>query len=302
MLGPEREQGGARGSGEGKSQRAGARDSVREFGAQEIGPADESRGVRRGRPQINLARRGHLLQFARAHQGNAVGKRHGFVLIVRHEDEGDPHVALERLQFGLHLAAKIGVERGEGLIEQQEKGPVHQGARQRHALLLAAGEFRGSRARPVRHFHHGQGLSHARPGLFARDAANAQAVGHVFLDAQVREERVVLENGVHPAAIGRQYVQPLLLHPDFAAVGLFEAGDQTEEGGFARAAFAQDGEELTGGDVQRHAIQHGGRCEAFAHRANFEQRSHGPDFSGRGRWNGIRHGDNAFDSSKTGGM
>ena len=40
-----------------------------------------------------------------------------------------------------HLVAQLRIERRERLIQQQHARPLHQRARQRHALTLAAGEL-----------------------------------------------------------------------------------------------------------------------------------------------------------------
>ena len=50
------------------------------------------------------------------------------------------------LELDLHLAAQLEVEGAERLVEQQHLGPVDQGAGQRDALPLAAGEL----VRPAR--------------------------------------------------------------------------------------------------------------------------------------------------------
>ena len=41
----------------------------------------------------------------------------------------------------LHLLAQVLVERAERLVEQQHIGVEHEATRQRHPLLLAAGQF-----------------------------------------------------------------------------------------------------------------------------------------------------------------
>jgi len=61
---------------------------------------------------------------------------------VRDEDERDPEARLEELQLQLHLLAQLAVEGAERLVEEQDGGTVHQGARERDALLLSAGELR----------------------------------------------------------------------------------------------------------------------------------------------------------------
>ena len=87
-------------------------------GFQQVGVSDELRGVGSGGATVDLARAGDLFQFAGTQQGDAVGHDHRFVLIVRDKDEGDADLALQSFEFDLHLAAQVGVEGGERLIEQ----------------------------------------------------------------------------------------------------------------------------------------------------------------------------------------
>ena len=65
-----------------------------------------------------------------------------------------------------HLLAEIGVEVGERLVEQEHRRLHHDGARQGHPLLLAAGQLlripRGERL----HLDHVENLVH--PGLDLR--------------------------------------------------------------------------------------------------------------------------------------
>ena len=57
------------------------------------------------------------------------------------EKKGDADIALQVLQFNLHLAAQLAVEGGKRFVQQQHRRPVDQGAGEGHALLLAAGQF-----------------------------------------------------------------------------------------------------------------------------------------------------------------
>jgi hypothetical protein len=61
----------------------------------------------------------------------------------------------------------------------------------------------------------------------------------------------MLEHGVDPALVGRQRVEPLAGHPEFAGIGRLEAGNDPKQRGFARSAFAQDGEKLAFRHFQR---------------------------------------------------
>ena len=122
-----------------------------------------------------------------------------------HVDEGHPEVALERLEEHLHLLAELQVERAERLVEQQHLGLVHDRPRERDPLALAARELdrlavaEGRRAAPSR-----APRSTLAAALAAPDAAHAQAVADVLGDGHVREERVVLEDRVDVAGVGRK--------------------------------------------------------------------------------------------------
>ena len=71
-----------------------------------------------------------------------VGEREGFFLVVRDQHRGDAELALDLADGAPELLADLGVERAEGLVEQQHLRLVRQRARHRDALLLAAGELR----------------------------------------------------------------------------------------------------------------------------------------------------------------
>ena len=90
---------------------------------------------------VDFARAGDLLEFSGAQEGDAVGHHHGFFLIVGDKDKGDADFALQRFKFDLHLAAEVGVERGERFIEEKQARTIYQGASQGDALLLAAADF-----------------------------------------------------------------------------------------------------------------------------------------------------------------
>ena len=84
-----------------------------------------------------------------------------------HEHGRDAELALHLADGAAQLLADLGVERAEGLIEQQHLGLVRQGARHRDALLLAAGQLR---RQPVVHAlerHQSQQLAGGARGAHA---------------------------------------------------------------------------------------------------------------------------------------
>src|SRR5260221_11242883 len=87
----------------------------------------------------------------------------------------------------------------------------------------------------------------------------------------MRKEGVVLEDGVHPALVGWESVQAFATHPEFAACGLFEAGDQTQQRCFAGATFPEERKEFSCGDFERDVLQNFARTEMLSDVADFEQ-------------------------------
>ena len=84
---------------------------------------------------------------------------------MRHVDERDPEVLLQRLQLDLQVLAQPGVERAERLVEQQHARVQDQRAGQRHALLLAARELRGPALVEARQLHERERVADAAAAL-----------------------------------------------------------------------------------------------------------------------------------------
>ena len=78
-----------------------------------------------------------------AHHDDLVAHGQGFALVMGDVGHGQLQALLQAADFLAHLAAQAGIEVAQGLVEQQHGRLQHQGARQRHALLLAAREFAG---------------------------------------------------------------------------------------------------------------------------------------------------------------
>ena len=83
---------------------------------------------------------------------------------------------------------------------------------------------------------------------FSDDAAGDEAGGDVSADGEPGEEVGVLED---QAAIGGGGGDGVGAGADFAGVGLVEAGDQSQQGGFSATAGAEEGDQLAGVDVER---------------------------------------------------
>src|ERR1700675_2369840 len=193
---------------------------VANVGAEKIGLPDELSGVGGRGVSIDFAGAGNLLESAIAQEGDTIGEGHGFFLVVRDEKKSDADVALQRFEFALHLLAEIGIERGERLVKKEKFGAIDEGAGEGHALLLAAAELCGAGALVFGHFHHGESFVNAAGDFSFRRTRYAESVSDIVAHAEMREESVVLEDGVYTAFVGRESVQASAAHPDFAGRGL----------------------------------------------------------------------------------
>ena len=174
-------------------------------GVEQVRHAEEAGDERRARALVQLRGRAELLDAPVLHHGDEVGHRHRLLLVVRDVHERDADLALDAAQLHLQLAAQLEVQRAERLVEQQRARVVDERARQRDALLLAAGELGGAPALKALELDELEDLGHAHARLGLRDLLALQPEADVLLDRQVREQRVALEDRVDvaPVAAGR---------------------------------------------------------------------------------------------------
>ena len=166
-------------------------------------------------------------------------------------------------------------------------------ARERHALLLAAGEI--AHASVLESLQPDERERRARPcvGVRARDALHAQPERDVAEHVAVLEQRMVLEHEPEAAAVRRRRgdVDAVERH---ASVRLGdEAGDGAEQRALAAAARPEHADDLAVGDLHVDGVE---REEvAVAHREALE-RQHQPSLirrsrpipRGTARWRGSR--------------
>ena len=115
-----------------------ADDLLRRGAVEHVGRSDEVGDEAVGRVLVDVARLADLFDAPVVEHREPVAQRQRLVLVVGDDDERDADFALDRLQFDLHLFAQLEIQRAERLVEQQHPRPPDQGARQRHALTLAA--------------------------------------------------------------------------------------------------------------------------------------------------------------------
>ena len=172
---------------------------------------------------------------------------------------------MQPLELRAHVVAELGVEVGEGLVEEQQARAADEGAADRDPLLLAAARGLGLALEDVPDAEHLRHLAHAGLDLGPRDAGLAEGVGEVLEDGEVGIEGEGLEHHRDPA-IGRRDARDLLaveFHPP--AVRRLEPGDDPERRGLAGRARPEQAEELPVPDVEVDAVQGDHRAEALPH-------------------------------------
>src|SRR5271166_3378525 len=101
---------------------------------------------------------------------------------------------MQPFELGAHVVAKLGVEVGEWLVEQQKLRPMNERAAERHPLLLAAGKRRWLLLEPMAELQHVRGFADASCDLVSRNAVLDQRVGEVLEDGEMGIEREGLEH------------------------------------------------------------------------------------------------------------
>jgi len=89
----------------------------------------------------HVVRAADLLDSAMVHHHHPVRQFHRLLLIVRHEHTGHTDLLVQPPQPAPQLQADLGVERAEGLVEQQHARLHRQSPGQRHPLPLATGKL-----------------------------------------------------------------------------------------------------------------------------------------------------------------
>ena len=241
---------------------------------EDVALADEVRDEGVFRLVVDVDRGADLLDAALAHDHDRVGHAQGFLLIVRNEDEGDAGGLLDVFELLLHVLAQLEVERGERLVEQQHLRPPHQGAGDRHALLLAAGEAGHAALLEALEGHEREHLVHALIDLRLRDLFLAQRESHVFKHVQMREQGVALEDRVDVALVRRNASDLLAHEDDLALVGGLEAADDAQRGRLAAAGGAEQRQKLVVVDIQIDMIQHQFPVKGLGHASEFDDLLH----------------------------
>ena len=237
---------------------------------QEIGLAGEGGDVAFDGPLIDLARRRELGDPAVLHHGDLVGDRHRLRLVVGDVEGRRAARLLHVADQPAHVVAQAGIEIGERLVEQQQPRLDDERARQRHALLLAAGELaRQAMLEPAK-LDLIENLADAAASLVAPAFAKQQAVADVVHHAEMGEQRVVLEDDAEVALVRWRGQDADAVRANVAAVGVDEPRDAAQRRRLAAAGRTKQADELALPGRQAHLVESDGLAVALAQRMQLD--------------------------------
>ena len=205
---------------------------------------------------IDFHGRADLQDHAAAHDGDAVRHGHGLFLIVCDIDEGDAELSLQALELNLHLLAQLEVQRTQRLIQQQHARVVDQRPCYGDALLLPARQRIRLALFVTIHLHQMQHLCHSLLDFRLGDLSDRRPIGHVVKDSHVREQRIVLEDGIDIALVRFLVLDALPLYGDRAGAGVLEARDHAKRCRFSTPRGTKQRQEFTLQNLQIQILNH----------------------------------------------
>src|SRR5437588_4831395 len=204
-----------------------------------------------------LWRRAELDELADEQEGGEIADAGGLLHVVGNGHDGAKVLQLHKKLFD--LGGADGIERGAGLVEQQDFRVNRQRARNAQALLLPAGEFVSGLVKVVLHFipksRAAQAFFHGFPDRFLR-AVDSWPEGDVVEDGFGERVRPLENHADAPAQRGDVQAENIfaveknLALETSAANGLMHTVEGTEKSGLSAAGGADESGDLIRGNPQ----------------------------------------------------
>ena len=234
--------------------------------------ADEIRDEGACRIAIDLLRSADLLDSALIHHDDLVGHGQRFLLIVRDHDGGHAEPLLQRADLAAQAQAFQRIERGQRLVQQQEPRRSRQGAGQRDALLLAAGELPGILRPRIGQSDELEQLGDAALDRVLPFAPIDEPVRDIGEDGQIREQRVGLKYDAVVALHRRQPRDVTASLDDRPLVLRLEPGNDAQKRRLTAARWTEKDHELAGLDREGDAGERGELPEPLGDSGELEVR------------------------------
>ena len=164
-------------------------------------PPEEAGHERVRRLLPHRGRCADLFDATGVHDHEPVGQRERLVVVVGHEQGGEPEPYEERAQLGDEALAERAIERAQWLVEHEQPRFGRERAGERDPLLFSARELADAATLEAGEPDQREGVAGAGVDLGAREALHAQPERDVALHVAVGEQRVVLEHEPEAPAV-----------------------------------------------------------------------------------------------------
>ena len=168
--------------------------------------------------------------------------------------DGAAEPAMNLDELGARGGSQLRIQVGKRLVEQEGDRVAHQGAAQRHPLLLPTAQLPGPAPEQALDAQHRRGFVDSPCDLDAFDSAELQTEGQVVRDRHVRIEGVVLEHDREVAIRRIHVVDDAAVDPDLAGTHFLEPRDHPQRGRLSAARGPQQHHELAVPDLEIHVI------------------------------------------------
>ena len=165
---------------------------------------------------VDPVRRVVLLQLSVRKYRDAIAERHRLNLIMGDVNRRYAQSGMESPEFRAHLHAKLGVQIGQGFVEEERLRVTNNGAAHRDALSLAAGKLLRFTDHQISEIEDTRDFAYPLIDLGSRQAMLLKREAHVLPYGHVRIEGVVLKDHRNIAIARRHVVDNFAVDLDLA--------------------------------------------------------------------------------------
>ena len=165
------------------------------------------------------------------------------------KDTGDADPADHLPQPGAQFQADLGVDRREGLVEQQDLRVRSQGPRKGDTLALSARELAGIPFFQSLASDQPEEFLHFLPDLLLRRLLHPKAESDILKNRHIAEKGVALKNKSDPPLTAGDIIDDFAVDQDLTGIRMLQAGNHSQDGRLAAAGGAQQGNQFSSGDT-----------------------------------------------------
>src|SRR5262249_15440903 len=204
----------------------------------------------------DIGRSADLLDDTLLHDRDAVGDAHRLLLVMGDHDGGDVELIQKLEQFSPKLLPQPRVEIAERLVEQEKTRFDDDGAGKGDSLLLASGQRFGPFAARRQEPNEIQSICNFRAYDRLAQTAHAQSERHVFIDAEMGEQGVILKENADVSVLRRDLCHIGAVDHDRPAARDDETSERPQAGCLAATRRPEKTKPFSDPDLKGYAIEY----------------------------------------------